>query len=96
MLLRAMPHVPVNETASRELSGQTARSQAVRAEHTMQNFYSVTVQTDGGTRVARFDRFADAMAAYENARLNGAISAAVDRIQHTSHGIRSYRLAELV
>jgi hypothetical protein len=73
-------------TASQELLGHTARSQAMSAEHAMQNFYNVTVQTDSGTRVARFDRFADAMAAYENARVNGAISAAVDRIQHTPHG----------
>jgi hypothetical protein len=65
------------------------------AQHTKQNFYNVTVQTDSGTRVARFDWFADAMATYENGRVDGAISAAVDHIQHTSHGMRSYRIAEL-
>jgi hypothetical protein len=83
-------------TASRELSGHTARSLAMGAEHTLQeDFYKLTVRTDSGTRVARFSLYADAMTAYDNARLDGAISAVVDRIQHTSHGTHSYRLAEL-
>jgi hypothetical protein len=67
----------------------------MRAEHTIQNFYNVTVQTDSGTRIARFDWFIDAMAAYENARLDGAISAVVDHILRTPRGMHSYRLAEL-
>jgi hypothetical protein len=67
----------------------------MRAEHTIQNFYNVTVQTDSGTRIARFDWFIDAMAAYENARLDGAISAVVDHILRAPRGMHSYRLAEL-
>jgi hypothetical protein len=47
------------------------------------------------TRVARFSSYADAMRAYDSARLDGAISAVVDRIQHTPHGMHRHVLAEL-
>jgi hypothetical protein len=49
----------------------------------MQNFYAVTVQTDDGTRVASFNGFAEAIAAYENSRINGALSPAVDHLPIT-------------
>jgi hypothetical protein len=66
------------------------------AEHTLQeDFYELAVQNNSGTRVARFSLYADAMRAYDNAQLDGAISATVDRIQHTPHGMHSYRLAVL-
>jgi hypothetical protein len=35
------------------------------------------------------------MAAYENARLDGAISAALDRVKQTPDGVNTYRIAEL-
>jgi hypothetical protein len=60
-----------------------------------EDFDELTVQTDGGTRVARFSLYADAMQAYDSAQLDGAISAVVDRIQHTPHGVHSHVLAEL-
>jgi hypothetical protein len=60
-----------------------------------EDFYELTVQADGGTRVARFSSYADAMRAYDNAQLDGAISATVDRIQHTPHGVNRHVLAEL-
>jgi hypothetical protein len=74
--------------------GHTARSLAMGAER-KEDSYELTVQTDSGTRVARFSLYADAMTAYDNARLDGAISAVVDRIQHTPDGMHSYRLAVL-
>ena len=75
---------------TRELSGCVIRSLPMRAD-----FYELTVQTDRGTRVARFSSYADAMRAYDSARLDGAISAVVDRIQHTPHGMHRHVLAEL-
>jgi hypothetical protein len=73
-----------------ELCGCVIRSLPMRAD-----FYELTVQTDRGTRVARFSSYAEAMRAYDSARLDGAISAVVDRIQHTPHGIHRHVLAEL-
>jgi hypothetical protein len=44
------------------------------AEHTLQkDFYELAVQTTSGTRVARFSSYADAVRAYDNAQLDGAI-----------------------
>ena len=73
-----------------ELCGCVIRSLPMRAD-----FYELTVQIDRGTRVARFSSYADAMRAYDSARLDGAISAVVDRIQHTPHGMHRHVLAEL-
>jgi hypothetical protein len=78
-------------TALRELTGHMARFSRMSAE----NFYSLTIRTENGSRVARFDRLDDAMAAYENARLDGAISAALDRVKQTPDGVNNYRIAEL-
>jgi hypothetical protein len=64
------------------------------AEH-KEDFYELTVQTGSGTRVARFSLYADAMAAYENARLEGATSATVVRVQNTPDGMHCHRLAVL-
>jgi hypothetical protein len=60
-----------------------------------EDFYQLSVQTESGTRVARFTLYADAMAAYENARLEGATSATVLRVQNTPDGMHSHRLAVL-
>ena len=75
---------------TRELSGHAVRSLPMK-----EDFYELTVQTDSGTRVARFSLYADAMRAYDGAQLDGAISAVVDRIQHTPHGMHRHLLAEL-
>jgi hypothetical protein len=64
------------------------------AEH-KEDFYELTVQTRSDTRVVRFSLYTDAMRAYDNAQLDGAISATVDRIQHTPHGVNRHALAEL-
>jgi hypothetical protein len=60
-----------------------------------EDFYELTVQTDSATRVTRFSLYADAMRAYDNAQLDGATSATVDRIQHTPHGVDRHVLAKL-